>query len=69
MGEELVSVNEASAVLGISPRRIRALLQRGQLRGALAHPRFYLLKRADVEAFAKRDRPPGRPRMATDDAK
>jgi len=45
------------------------VLQRGQLRGALAHPRFYLLKRADVEAFAKRDRPPGRPRMATDDAK
>jgi excisionase family DNA binding protein len=58
---DLISTQEAADRLGISPRRVQALIQAGRL-AAFKVGRSYIIREADLEAV--RDRPPGRPRHA-----
>jgi hypothetical protein len=55
-------VAEAAKLLGVSPRRVRQLCDQGRLLHRLAGPNAVLVERASAEAFARLDRPPGRPR-------
>lgn len=55
-----VTTAEAGEILGITRRRVRQLIQAGQLT-ATKIGRDWLLGKAEVEQFAKRRRPPGRP--------
>ncbi len=58
--EQLISVTEASQLLGMSPARVRHYIIRGRL-PAQQVGRTWTLSRADVEAFATLPRLPGRP--------
>jgi len=58
----LVDVRKAAAMLGLSPRRVRALIKTGRLGSIRVNPRLHLLRRCDVVDFAQRERGPGRPR-------
>jgi len=56
-----ITVAEAADLLEISKRRVQKLIEEERLKATRMTPRLYLLLREDVLAFAKEDRPPGRP--------
>ncbi len=59
------TVNDAAARLGITPARVRALITAGALKAERIGkpPRgVYIIEEADLEAFARLDRPRGKPR-------
>jgi excisionase family DNA binding protein len=56
----LVTTREAAERLGISRRRVQELLQAGALRGEKLS-RDWVIEAEEVEAFAKKERPRGRP--------
>jgi excisionase family DNA binding protein len=63
---ELLSVREVAQVLGVSERRVRALVEGGRLPAIRVGARTYAILRSEVERFAKVPRQTGRPpkRMA-----
>jgi len=62
---EQLTVAAAAAVVGVSPGRIRQLIDSGEL-AAEKVGRDWVLRRSVVERFAAKDRPgPGRPRIKT----
>lgn len=55
--------SEAARRLGVSPQRVRALIQAGRIRARLVGSRFYVIREADLARFeASRRRQGGRPR-------
>ena len=56
---KLVTVTEAALELGISARRVRAIIQAGRLPAQMMG-RTWVIKEKDLEKV--RDRKPGRPR-------
>jgi excisionase family DNA binding protein len=55
----LLSTAEAAEMLGISPRRMRALLEEGRVREAKHVGRAWVVPSESLDAL--RDRKPGRP--------
>jgi excisionase family DNA binding protein len=51
---------ESAAILGVSAKRVHALIRVGRLSSTRVGNQFLLL-RSEVEAFAKMPRAPGRP--------
>jgi hypothetical protein len=60
--EGLIDVRRAAEMLGVSPRRVRALVAAGRLSPIRVNPRFHLFRRGEVIEFAQRKRRAGRPR-------
>lgn len=60
-----VSVEEAARIVGVSPRRVRALIKEERLRATRIGRRAYVLDREEAERFARVSRVSGRPRSAT----
>lgn len=58
---DALSVEQVAKVLGVSPRRVRALIHAGRIPATRIGVRTYAVARADAEAFAKLPRPVGRP--------
>jgi excisionase family DNA binding protein len=58
---DLIGTSEAAELLGVSPGRIRQLVQSGQL-PAERVGRTLVIRRRDLDLFASQ--PPGRPRHA-----
>jgi excisionase family DNA binding protein len=56
-----ITVADAAGMLGLTPRRVQDFIADGKLKATKMGGRLYLLLRPDVEAFAKVDRPRGRP--------
>lgn len=61
MNTDIISTNDAAEILGVTPRRVLAMIQQGQI-PALKMGRFHVLRRADLALVA--DRKPGRPPTA-----
>ena len=65
---EMMTTNEAAALLGMTRQGVRALIVRGALPARRIGARLYVLRRAEVEAYRqtrvgkpKRGRPSRRP--------
>ena len=56
--DDLVSVPESAALLGVTRQRVLQIIQRGGLVPVIQRPRMTLLHREDVEAYAARRREP-----------
>jgi len=56
--EEFLDTARAAQELGVTPNRVRQLIQKGQLPAKQFSGRYVIVK-ADLEAY--RDLPPGRP--------
>lgn len=59
---EVVSVEEVADALGVSPRRIRALIAAGRLPATRIGRRTWAIARSEALAFGAKPRPAGRPR-------
>jgi excisionase family DNA binding protein len=62
MKTDVISTNEAAEILGVTPRRVLALIESGKL-PALKLGRFYALRREDlaqVTTYGKPGRPPAK---------
>ncbi len=58
-----LTTTEAAALLGVSPRRVRAMVKDGVLPpGELVNDRMRLHRRADVDKLKRKVRTPGRPK-------
>lgn len=64
MAGDTMTGAEAGEALGVGPRRIRAMIEAGQLRGVRHGQRLWVIERASVEALAAttRSKVGGRPR-------
>jgi excisionase family DNA binding protein len=60
-GLDWVTVKEAGELLGVSARRVSALVKSGRLKATRVGERVLMLRRDEVVAFGKIDRPTGRP--------
>ncbi len=60
---DIVNVKEAAQRLGVTVQRVCVLLRAGRLRGQ-KHSGVWLIQRRDLEAFAQKERKPGRPRVS-----
>lgn len=61
----MLTVSQAATRLGITPGRVRALITAGTLKAERLGPPpkgVYMIEEAEFEAFAKLDRPRGKPR-------
>ena len=56
--DQMISVNEAAAILHLSPRMVRLHCEQGRLKSSKIGP-FYAVSLRDVRAFAKEVRKPG----------
>jgi hypothetical protein len=68
MGMQLegwMRVSDAAQELGVTARRVRALIGLGVLAAEQLTPRMYLDQRDSVELYKRDRRPAGRPRRAT----
>lgn len=54
----LITTKSAAEILGITPVRVRQLIQQGQL-PSLKHGRDHLLHKEDVDRFNRQGRRPG----------
>jgi len=59
MGDELMDVAEAAEVLGVTSSRVRQICRTGSL-GQMVGSRW-LIRRDELDAYAKTRRPAGRP--------
>ena len=59
----LIGTADAAEILGVSQKRVTQLVSEGRLSATRAG-RSLALSRSEVEAFAQRDRPAGRPRRS-----
>lgn len=57
---ELLSTSEAAALLGLSRQRVLQFISAGRLPAQMVG-RQYVIRRADLEAFASQPRPTGWP--------
>lgn len=62
-----LTTNEAAAQLGIKPRSVVALLQRGRLQG-VKHGRDWAIDAGEVDRYQRERQPRGRPRQSPTDA-
>jgi hypothetical protein len=60
-----IGTREAGRILGVSPRRVRRLVELGRLSAVALSPRALALDRGEVERLAAQDRPAGRPAKAS----
>jgi excisionase family DNA binding protein len=65
--DRYMRVAEAAAELGVSPRWVVRLIDRGLLRAERAGPQFYLVERDSVTEYQRTRRPAGRPARQTQD--
>jgi len=54
----VVSVDEAAEIVGVSPRRIRELLEAGEIDGRQTSKGVWLVSRASAQSFERRPRGP-----------
>jgi len=59
---DLLSVDEAARLIGVTSGRIRQLLSSGELRGEKFRNLIWQIRRSDAEKFANQPEGPGRPR-------
>jgi len=59
--DELLTTTQVAAVLQLTPRRVKQLMQEGQLRPERKLGNYNVFRRGDVEAFARVPRRRGRP--------
>ena len=59
---QLIDVEAAAAILGVSPRRVRHFIEDGRLAAARRFGSVYALDRSVVTRFALQERPVGRPK-------
>lgn len=59
MEADVISTNEAAETLGVTPRRVLAMIESGKL-PALQMGRFYVIRKADLALVAERKA--GRPK-------
>ncbi len=57
----MLTTRQAADALGMTPRRVRALLESGRLIGEKLTPRFWLVDEKSVEEYANSERKAGRP--------
>jgi excisionase family DNA binding protein len=56
-----LTVKDSAELLGVSARRVSALIKSGRLKATRIGERVLMLRRDEVVAFSKIDRPTGRP--------
>ena len=56
---EILTTSDAAVILGIKARMVQRYCQRGRLTAQRHGKRGWILKRADVDAFAKQPRKKG----------
>lgn len=59
---KFLTVDNAAAVMGVTPSRVRQMLRAGHLPGTRMHGKFWLVNRRGAEQAAKRRSKIGRPR-------
>lgn len=57
---EIITTTDAAAILGIKARMVQRYCQQGRLRAQPFGKRGWILKRADVLAFARKPRKKGK---------
>lgn len=61
--DRLISVAEAAELIGCTGRRVRQLIESGEIKGEKLHARTIVVSRASAEKYACRELPQrGRPR-------
>lgn len=61
---DLISVEEAARILGVTGRRVRVLITEGRLPAWRVGRRMYVVDRNEAEQFGETPRPTGRPRTS-----
>ena len=61
---DLISVEEAARILGVTGRRVRVLITERRLPALRVGRRVYVVDRNDAERFGETPRPTGRPRTS-----
>lgn len=56
-----VTTKEAADICGVSAIRVRQFVSEGRLKNVVRQGQLLFLDEQEVQEFAKRDRPPGRP--------
>jgi DNA-binding transcriptional MerR regulator len=51
--KQVYNTSEAAAIIGVTPRRVRALCETGQLRATLLTRRLYMIAHADLESLLR----------------
>lgn len=63
--DETMTVAEAARNIGITERRVRQLIDSGEIEGTLITPRLWLVTKKSVETFMRKSPPKlGRPRKS-----
>jgi excisionase family DNA binding protein len=66
IASDLVSIEEAAAIVGVSGRRIRVFVAEGRLPAVKIGARVLAIARSDAAAFSMQERHVGRPRRRQD---
>jgi hypothetical protein len=64
LSQRFVTVTEAAGIVGVTPARIRQMIESGQVRAQQIPPQprgRWLIPVAEVRRVARQDRRPGRP--------
>lgn len=59
IAEKYYTVSEAAQRLGLSPQRVRKLIEQGHLAAEKVHERLWIIKNKSLDSFANTDRPSG----------
>lgn len=62
--EDMITVSKAAEIAGVSTRRIRQLIESGDLKAIPINPRMWMLHRRAVVSWAKKPQKLGRPRRS-----
>ena len=59
---ELLNVEEAAEVIGVTTGRVRQMLRDGEMHGKKANERAWMVDKAEVDRVAAEEKKTGRPR-------
>lgn len=59
---ELLNVEEAAEVIGVTTGRVRQMLRDGEMRGKKANERAWMVDKSEVDRVAAEEKKTGRPR-------
>jgi excisionase family DNA binding protein len=60
--DDLMNVDEAAAIIGVTTGRVRQMLRDGEMKGRKANERAWLVAKEEVQRVADEEKKTGRPR-------